>query len=93
MTNPGWFSVSLKGSSQDEHLYNLAISREKLGWDIASREEGTREEGRMECQNEAQRAIVRKVLGGGLSPKTVMAVTDLSRAEIQQLQTEGPTRY
>jgi predicted transposase/invertase (TIGR01784 family) len=97
--------VKLKELSQDERLRELAISREKLAWDIASRERGAKErgreagraegraEGRTEGQNEAQRAIARKALAEGLSPEMVMAITGLSPSEIQQLRAEGRPRH
>jgi predicted transposase/invertase (TIGR01784 family) len=89
--------VKLKTLSQDERLRELAISREKLEWDIASREEGARaqgrEEGREEGQSEAQRVIARKALAEGLSLETVMAITGLSQAELLLLQSEGQVRH
>ncbi|MDR2093668.1 MAG: hypothetical protein LBP58_10230, partial [Azoarcus sp.] len=93
--------VKLKELSQDERLRELAISREKLAWDIASRERGAEErgreagraEGRAEGQDEAQRAIARKALAEGLLPEMVMAITGLSPSEIQQLQAEEQPRH
>ncbi|MDR2031582.1 MAG: Rpn family recombination-promoting nuclease/putative transposase [Azoarcus sp.] len=89
--------VRLKDLSQDERLRELAISREKLAWDIASREEGARaegrEEGREEGQSEAQRAIARKALAEGLPLETVMAITGLSEADLLRLQPEGHPRH
>jgi predicted transposase/invertase (TIGR01784 family) len=92
--------VKLKELSQDERLRELAISREKLAWDIASlasRERGAKEEGRAEGRDEgrdeAQRAIARKALAEGLLPDMVMAITGLALSEIQQLQAEGQVRH
>jgi predicted transposase/invertase (TIGR01784 family) len=89
--------VRLKDLSQDERLRELAVSREKLAWDIASREEGAREkgreEGREEGQSEAQRAIARKALAEGLPLETVRAITGLSQADLLRLQSEGPPRH
>jgi predicted transposase/invertase (TIGR01784 family) len=89
--------VKLKELSQDERLRELAISREKLAWDIASRERGAeergREAGRAEGQNEAQRAIARKMLQRGRPIEETMEDTGLSLSEIQQLQAEGQPRH
>jgi predicted transposase/invertase (TIGR01784 family) len=81
--------VKLKELSQDERLRELAISREKLAWDIASRERGAKEEGR----EEAQRAIARNLLKLDLPLENIAQATGLSLAEIQQLQAEGQARH
>jgi predicted transposase/invertase (TIGR01784 family) len=47
--------VKLKDLSQDERLYELALAREKLEWDIASREEGAEKRGRAEGLKEGRR--------------------------------------
>jgi predicted transposase/invertase (TIGR01784 family) len=89
--------VKLKELSQDERLRELAISREKLAWDIASRERGAKEEGRAEGraegQNEAQRAIARNLLELALPLEEIARATGLSLSEIQQLQAEGQPRH
>jgi predicted transposase/invertase (TIGR01784 family) len=89
--------VRLKDLSQDECLRELAISREKLAWDIASREEGAREkgreEGREEGQSEAQRVIARKMLQRGRPMEEIMEDTGLSQADLLHLQTEGHPRH
>ncbi|MDR2787696.1 MAG: Rpn family recombination-promoting nuclease/putative transposase, partial [Candidatus Accumulibacter sp.] len=91
--------VELKYLSQDERLRELAISREKLEWDIASREHGAKQKGREEGLkeglkkglerglNEAQSTIARKALDEGLSLEMVMTITGLPQAEILRLQT------
>jgi predicted transposase/invertase (TIGR01784 family) len=89
--------VKLKDLSQDECLRELSISREKLEWDIASREKGAklkvREEGLRrgleKGQSEAQHVIARKVRAEGLPLKTVMAITGLSQADLLQLQSKS----
>jgi predicted transposase/invertase (TIGR01784 family) len=93
--------VKLKELSQDERLRELAISREKLAWDIASREHGAEErgreagrvEGRVEGQDEAQRAIARKMLQRGRPIEEIMEDTGLPLSKIQQLQAEGQPRH
>ncbi|MDR2688919.1 MAG: hypothetical protein LBB76_04090 [Azoarcus sp.] len=89
--------VKLKTLSQDERLRELAISREKLEWDIASREEGARaqgrEEGREEGQNEAQRVIARRMLQRNRPIEEIMEDTGLSHADLLQLQSEGHPRH
>jgi hypothetical protein len=81
--------VKRKTLTEDERLRELAISREKLAWDIASREEGARAVG----QSEAQRAIARKMLQHGHSLSEIMEVTDLPKSELLLLQTEGHLRH
>jgi predicted transposase/invertase (TIGR01784 family) len=85
--------VNLKTLSQDERLRELAISREKLAWDMASREEGARKEGREEGRDEAQRAIARNLLKLGMSLVGIAQATDLSQADLLQLQSEDQTRH
>jgi predicted transposase/invertase (TIGR01784 family) len=97
--------VRLKDLSQDERLRELAISREKLEWDIASREEGAerrgreiglkegREEGREEGQSEAQRVIARNLLKLGMSLEDITQATGLSQADLLRLQSEGHPRH
>ncbi|MDR1647780.1 MAG: hypothetical protein LBR88_07085, partial [Zoogloeaceae bacterium] len=87
----------LKTLSQDERLRELAISREKLEWDIASREEGAeqrgREEGLREGESAAQRAIARNLLKLGIPLGDIMQATGLSQADLLQLQSEGRPRH
>ncbi|MDR2261100.1 MAG: Rpn family recombination-promoting nuclease/putative transposase [Azoarcus sp.] len=81
--------VKLKDLSQDERLYELALAREKLEWDIASREEGAEKRGR----EAAQRAIAQNLLKLGIPPGDIAQATGLSQAEIRQLQDGGPNRH
>jgi predicted transposase/invertase (TIGR01784 family) len=97
--------VKLKNLSQDERLRELAISREKLEWDIASREEGAEkrglemglrkgwEEGREEGQSEAQQVIARNLLKLGMSIEDIAQATGLSHADLLQLQSKGHSRH
>jgi predicted transposase/invertase (TIGR01784 family) len=85
--------VKLKDLSQDERLRELAISREKLEWDIASREEGAREKGREEGQNEAQRTIAGNLLRLGMPLENIEQATGVSRADLLRLQSEGRSRH
>ncbi|MDR2164277.1 MAG: Rpn family recombination-promoting nuclease/putative transposase, partial [Zoogloeaceae bacterium] len=85
--------VKLKELSQDERMRELAISREKLAWDIDSRERGAEKRGREEGQSEAQRTIARKMLQRGRPLAEIMEDTGLSLAELQALQVEGRTRH
>jgi predicted transposase/invertase (TIGR01784 family) len=85
--------VNLKTLSQDERLRELAISREKLEWDMASREEGAEQRGLEKGREEVQRVFAKKALAEGLSVETVMAITGLSRVDLLQLQSENQTRH
>ncbi|MDR2092477.1 MAG: Rpn family recombination-promoting nuclease/putative transposase [Azoarcus sp.] len=85
--------VKLKELSQDERLRELAISREKLAWDIASRERGAEERGRAEGRDEAQRAIARRMLQRARPMSEIMEDTGLSLTELQQIQAEGQSRH
>jgi predicted transposase/invertase (TIGR01784 family) len=97
--------VKLKELSQDERLRALAESREKLEWDIESRERGAEEkgrvkgraegrtEGRAEGQSEAQRDIARNLLKLGMQVENIAQATGLSPDELQRLQAEGQTRH
>jgi hypothetical protein len=81
--------VKLKELSQDERMRELAISREKLEWDIDSRERGAERRG----QIEAQRTIARQMLQRGRPLAEIMEDTGLSLVELQALQAEGRTRH
>jgi predicted transposase/invertase (TIGR01784 family) len=81
--------VKLKELSQDERLRALAEAREKLEWEIESRERGAEEKGR----SEAQRTIARRMLQRGRLMEDIMEDTGFSPDELQQLQSEGQTRH
>jgi predicted transposase/invertase (TIGR01784 family) len=74
-------------------MRELAISREKLEWDIDSRERGAEKRGREKGQSEAQRMIARNLLRLEMSLAEIAQVTGLSLVELQALQAEGRTRH
>ncbi|MDR2637468.1 MAG: Rpn family recombination-promoting nuclease/putative transposase [Zoogloeaceae bacterium] len=72
--------------SQDERTRLLAESREKMRRDIAAREQGAANKGRVEGRVEAQLAIARKALSKNMSIEDIMDLTGLSAEEIQSLR-------
>jgi predicted transposase/invertase (TIGR01784 family) len=72
--------------SQDERTRLLAESREKMRRDIAAREQGAANKGRMEGRVEAQLAIARNLLKIGLPVEKITEATGLSLEEIQSLR-------
>jgi predicted transposase/invertase (TIGR01784 family) len=67
--------------SEDERARMLADSRNKMRWDIESRERAAEEKGR----EEERLALVRNALKRGLSVEDIAAVTGLALEQIQAL--------
>ncbi|GHU29737.1 hypothetical protein FACS189497_08250 [Betaproteobacteria bacterium] len=79
--------------TEDEQARMVADARDKMRWDIESREraavnkgrEEGREEGRVEGREEERRAFARKLLANGRPIEEIMEYTGLSREKIQSL--------
>jgi predicted transposase/invertase (TIGR01784 family) len=78
--------VKLKTLSQDERLRELAISREKLEWDIASREQGAEKRGLEKGRRSASLEIARALLASGVDIEIVLKTTGLSREDVARMR-------
>lgn len=76
----------IKTLSHDEEARLLAQSREKALRDAWNREEGAREEGRMEGQIEAQKAVALRMLKAGQPHDQIMAFTNLDAETLAGLE-------